>query len=206
MNSDNGGNTQRRVFLRSCSCGGFRRAGSNGILPLPIMQILVGWPGQCFHPLEARRRAGHCGCGTCCHVPKDKSQPAAILQEVRWPSYDQSSSARIGGRICSDVTDIEVQRGSPRQLCRNSFADAGRTPQAEGFSQRAWRLRRSRAGIRRAAKAWGQHTTVVPDDIAVAERHATPFASVRSGNDRGNNRLRHWAANPGCPRIRRAAR
>ena len=112
------------------------------------MQILVGWPGQCFHSLEARRRAGHCGCGTCCHVPKDRSQSAAILQEMRWPSYDQSSSARIGGRICSDVTDVEVQRGCPRQLCRNSFAYAGRTSQAEGFSQRVWRLRRSRGGVR----------------------------------------------------------
>ena len=31
----------------------------------------------------------------------------------------------------------------------------------------------------------------MPNDIAVAERYATPFevASVRSGNDRGNERL-----------------
>ena len=147
--SDNGGNSQRRVFLRSRSFGSLRRAGSNGILPLPIMQILVGWPGQCIYPLEARRRAGHCGCGTCCHVPKDGSQSAAILQEMRWPSYDQSSSARVGGRICSDVTDFEVQAGCPRQLCRNSFAYAGQTPQAEGFSQRVWRIRQSRSRIRR---------------------------------------------------------
>jgi hypothetical protein len=131
---DNGGNTQGRVFLRSRSCGGFGRAGSNGILPLPILQILVWWSGQCLHPVEARRRAGHCGCGTCCHVPKDRSQSAAILQEMRWPSYDQSSSARLGGRICSDIADVEVQRRRPRKLCRNSFAYAGRTPQAEGFS------------------------------------------------------------------------
>src|SRR5450759_4452652 len=67
---------------------------------------------------------------------------------MRWPSYDQSSSARIDGRICSDVTDVEVQRWCPRQLCRNSFAYAGRTSQAERFSQRVWRLRRCRGGVR----------------------------------------------------------
>ena len=55
----NGGGTQRRVFLRNSSSGGFGRTGGNGILPLPIMQVLVSFPGQCFHPLEARRRAGY---------------------------------------------------------------------------------------------------------------------------------------------------
>ena len=55
----NGGSTQRRVFLRNSSSGGFGRTGGNGILPLPIMQVLVSFPGQCLHPLEARRRAGY---------------------------------------------------------------------------------------------------------------------------------------------------
>jgi hypothetical protein len=101
-------------------------------------------------PFGSRRRAGHCRRGACCNVPKDGSQSAEVLQEMRWPSYDQSSSARIGGRVCGDVTDVEVHCRCPRQLCRNSFAYARRTSQAEGFSQRVWRLRRSRAGVRRA--------------------------------------------------------
>ena len=143
----NGGSTQRRVFLRNRSSGGFGRTGSNGILPLPIMQVLVSCPGQCFHPLEARRRAGYCGCGRCCHVPKDQIQSTSILQEMRWPPHDQSSYDRVGGCIRSDFTHLEVQRGCPHQLCRNSFAYAGRTPQAERFSQRVWRLRRSHARV-----------------------------------------------------------
>ena len=44
---------------------------------------------------------------------------------------------------------LEVQRGCAHQLCRHSFAYAGRTPQAEGFSQRVWRLRRSHARVRK---------------------------------------------------------
>jgi hypothetical protein len=49
--------------------------------------------------------------------------------------------------VCSYVTHLEVQRGFSYQLCRYSFAYAGRTPQAEGFSQRVWRLGRMRAGV-----------------------------------------------------------
>ena len=103
--------------------------------------------------LSSRRRAGYCGCGTCCHVPKDQIQSTAILQEMRWPSHEQSSYDRIGGCIYSDVTHLEVQPGCAHQLCRHSFAYAGRAPQAEGFSQRVWRLRRRRAGVRGAPKA-----------------------------------------------------
>jgi hypothetical protein len=172
----NGGNTQRRVFLRNRSCGGFGRTGSNGILPLPIMQVLVSCPGQCLHPLEARRRAGYCGCGPCCHVPKDQIQSTSILQEMRWPSHDQSSYDRVGGCICSDVTHLEVQRGCAHQLCRHSFAYAGRTPQAEGFSQRVWRLRRRRAGVRGAPKALG---TTAEMTWPLAD-NPTPPAFVRS--------------------------
>ena len=68
---------------------------------------------------------------------------------MRRPSYDQSSCARIGGRIFSDVTDVEVQPGRPRKLCRNGFAYEGRAPQAEGFSQRVWRFRRGRFRVKR---------------------------------------------------------
>jgi hypothetical protein len=143
------------VFLRGSSCGGFRRTGSNGILPLPIVQIVVGWSSQCFYPLEARGRAGHCGCGTCCYVPKDRSQSATILQKMRWTRYGQSSSTGIGGRICSDATDTEICTRGTRQLCRNGFADAGRAPQAKGFSQRVWRFRRSPVGIRTDSKGPG---------------------------------------------------
>src|SRR6476661_6088624 len=65
-------------------------------------------------------------------------------------SYD-----RIGGCICSEVAHLEVQPGCAHQLCRHSFTYAGRTPQAEGFSQRLWRLRRRCAGVRGAPKASG---------------------------------------------------
>src|SRR6478752_3375959 len=84
---------------------------------------------------------------------KDQIQSTAILQEMRWPSHDQSSYDRIGGCICSEVAHFEVQPGCAHQLCRHSFTYAGRTPQAEGFSQRVWRLRRRCAGVRGAPKA-----------------------------------------------------
>ena len=46
-----------------CFCGAvhvefLRRAGSNGVLPLSIMQILVGWPSQCVYPLASRPLCG----------------------------------------------------------------------------------------------------------------------------------------------------
>ena len=137
----NNGNTQRRVFLRSSPCGSLRESGSNGILPLPIMQILVRRTGKCLHFMEARCRAGHCWCGTCRHVSKDGSQSAPILQKMRRSSHDQSSATRVGGRICGNAADTEVYCRCPCQLCGNSFANAGRTYQAEGFSQRVRRLR-----------------------------------------------------------------
>src|SRR5262249_55440117 len=174
--SNNGGNIQRRVFLRSGSCGSFGRAGSNGILPLPIMQVVVSCPGQCFHSLEARRRAGYCRCGTCCHVSKDQIQSTAILQGMRWPSHDQSSYDRIGGCICSDVTHLEVQRGCPHQLCRHSFTYAGRTPQAEGFSQRVWRLRRSPARVRKGVLFAAAHESAIsPKRTSLVAPHMSAF-------------------------------
>ena len=125
---------QGRVFLRSRSSGSFGRAASNGILPLSFLPILVRRSGQCLHAVEAWRRAGHCRCGTCCHVPKDSSQSATILQDLRWPSYGQSSSTGIGGRICGDIAVVEVRAWRPRELCRNGPAHARRPPKAKGFS------------------------------------------------------------------------
>ena len=105
LGGDNGDNTYRRVLLRVGSCRGFRRTRSNGILPLQVMQILVGWSGQCFYSLEARCRTCYCGDRTRRHVPKDRSQSAPILPKMRWPPYGQSPSTRIGRRICSDTAD-----------------------------------------------------------------------------------------------------
>src|SRR5262245_18504629 len=79
---------------------------------------------------------------------------------MRWPSHDQSSYDRIGGCICGDVTHLEVQRGFAHQLCRHSFAYAGWTSQAEGFSQRVWWVRRTRAGVR-GAKSLAAKITVL---------------------------------------------
>jgi len=39
-------------FCGACSNGSLRGTGSHGLLSLPIVPFVVGWTGQCFHPLE----------------------------------------------------------------------------------------------------------------------------------------------------------
>src|SRR5262245_59805414 len=89
---------------------------------------------------------------------------------MRWPSHEQSPYDRNGGCICSNGTHLEVQRGCAHQLYRNSFAYAGRTPQAEGFSQRVWRLRRRRAGVTRRQKHATAQAALQAQPISAADQ------------------------------------
>ena len=50
----------------TCFCGaverrGDRRARGDGLLPLQLLPLLVGGPGQCLHAVEARERQGDRG-------------------------------------------------------------------------------------------------------------------------------------------------
>src|SRR5579863_2989219 len=117
---DSNGKIFWRVFLRCCSIGSLRGTGSNGLLSLPIMPFVVGWTGQCFYPLETRHRKDRGRGRACWHVSEDAGEPAAILQEVRGPSNDQSSSAGIGGRILGHTAYAQIHPGRPRELCRDS--------------------------------------------------------------------------------------
>jgi len=55
-------------------------------------------PRSLLSPLETRRRAGYCGCGTCCHVPKDQIQSTAILQEMRWRQELATAYVALSGQ------------------------------------------------------------------------------------------------------------
>jgi hypothetical protein len=55
---------------------------------------------------------------------------------------------KCGGHLMTNHPPLGLVDVFPRKLCRNCFVYARRAPQAEGFSQRVWRLRRSRAGVR----------------------------------------------------------
>src|SRR5262249_34217669 len=92
----------------------------------------------------------------------------------------QSSHDWIGGCICSDVTHREVQPRFAHQLCRYSFAYAGRTPQAEGFSQRVWRLRRKRAGVTLTPCGEEAHQCA-QSIVALAGQRQEPLAAPDEG-------------------------
>lgn len=107
------------VFLWCGSSGGLRRTGSDGLLSLPIMPFVVRWTNQCLHPLEARCREDHGRGRACWHVSEDACECAAILQEVRRPFDDQSSSVGTGGRILGHIAYAKIRPRRPRELCRD---------------------------------------------------------------------------------------
>src|SRR5450631_4225299 len=107
------------------------------------MSVLVGWPGQRVHIVETGGGAGHSGGRACGLVPEDGIEPAPVLPEMRRPPYDQSSAPGDGGCVRSDLTDAELQRRRPRQLCRIGAADPRRLAKIQGFPEGIWRLRRN---------------------------------------------------------------
>ena len=54
-------NLFRRMLLRRRRSGGVRAAGGNGVLPLPVLQVVVRVARQCLHTLEAGKREGDKG-------------------------------------------------------------------------------------------------------------------------------------------------
>ncbi len=87
------------------------------------------------------------GAEQCRHVPEDTIEPAAILQEVRRPSDEQSPADRPGRCVRSNDTDVEVPARRPHQLRRDGAADARWTAEAEGFPCRVRRIGRAGAGV-----------------------------------------------------------
>ena len=124
------GDIQGRMLLRRRSGRGLGRTRRHGVLPLPIMPFVVGRTCERLHALETRCRAHHSRRRACRHVPEDAREPAAILQEMRGPLDDQSSSAGIGRCVFGHAADAEIQAGPARQLCRDGSTDAGWAPRS----------------------------------------------------------------------------
>src|SRR5208282_6563769 len=99
------------------------------------------------------RGASHCRRRAYRDVQESRTYPSAVLQEMRRALDEQTSFAGTGGRLCGDVTDADVHAGRPRELRGDGSADAGRTPQAQGFSEGVWRLRGSCAGVSEEERA-----------------------------------------------------
>ena len=173
--------------MRIRSRGSVGRAGSNGLLPLPFVPILVGRPGQCLHacgspaPYGSRRVPNMLPCSK-----RPNSVNARYCRKCGGHLMANHPPLGLVDVFAATLPMLTVQPRRPRELCRNRFADAGWTSQAEGFSQRVWRLRRSRAGVRRT--------------LTMATMRASAAKSTRSARGRA------WAApQPALAAARAAA-
>jgi protein-S-isoprenylcysteine O-methyltransferase Ste14 len=118
--------TYWKLFLRRGRSPGHRCAGRDGLLPLPLLPLVVRRTGERFHPMEAGSGTDHYGSATCCDVREDADEPAQVLCGVRWSSHDQSSDARAGRCLRRNPPDTSLHARRARQLRRDGAANAGR--------------------------------------------------------------------------------
>ncbi len=114
-----------KLLLRCGRVEGHWVAGSDGLLPLPLLPLVVRGTSERVQPVEAGERAGHVGSGARRDVPEDGDEPAPVLREMRRASDDQSSDPGPGRCFRRDNPDPDLRPGRSRQLCRDGAADTG---------------------------------------------------------------------------------
>src|SRR5436853_3747681 len=92
--------TVRQMLLWCRRDRGFRQPGSDGLLSLRVVPLVIGRAGQRLQPVEAGGGSPQGGRGTRRDVPEDQAQPASILHQVRRPPDDQPSATRPDRRVC----------------------------------------------------------------------------------------------------------
>src|SRR6516225_8120957 len=96
------------MLLRSHSFGGVGSARSHGILPLPVVPLVV-W----VNALETGGRADHQGQGPARYISKDRNQPATICPKVRRTFYTHPPSFGIGKYLPGTLTLSEFHPRFP---------------------------------------------------------------------------------------------
>src|SRR5260363_100631 len=148
------------MLLRNGRNRSVRRARSDGLLPLPLLPVMVRRTGQRFQPLEAGSCQNHVRDYTSLDVPEDAAEPAAILRQMRRPSHDHASAARTDRRVRGDAAGAGISAGGARQLRGDRIAGARWLAEIEGFSARIRRFRRDDdriAGRKLEAPRHGSH-------------------------------------------------
>jgi hypothetical protein len=117
-------NLFRRMLLRRRRSGGVRAAGGDGVLPLPVLQVVVRVPRQCLHTMEAGKREGDKGRRSDRHLPQDREAPSPILPNLRRTRDDEPSGRRTDRRVLSDHPRFSVSAAASCQLRRDGAAHA----------------------------------------------------------------------------------
>src|ERR1700731_4770772 len=81
----------RRMLLRRRRNRGVRAAGGDGVLPLPVLQVVGRVARHCIHALEAGTREGDKGSGSNRDLPQDRAAPSPILPNL-WRTRDVEAS------------------------------------------------------------------------------------------------------------------
>ncbi len=108
---------------------------------------MVGGAGERFHVVEAGFGNHHQGRGTRWHVPENRSQPTAILPEMRWAPYDQPSAAWLDRCVCGHAAGFDVRTRRSRELCGDGLAHERRSSQTERLPRRVGRVWRGPSGV-----------------------------------------------------------
>jgi hypothetical protein len=133
----------RRMFLRRRRSRGIRGAGGDGVLPLPVLPVVVRGARQCLHALEAGKREGDKGSRSDRHLPQVREAPSPILPDL-WRTRDVATSGLGADRhIRGDHPGFPVPAAASCQLRRNGAAHARWASENEGLSCRNGRFRRS---------------------------------------------------------------
>src|SRR5215471_14617094 len=111
-----------QLLLRRRGSRSVGTAERDGLLPLPIVPILVGGAGERIHAVATSGGESGQGRATHRHLPQDLVEPSAVLPAMRRPSHDAPSSAGDDRRLCSDDSRSSLRAAVARELCGDGTA------------------------------------------------------------------------------------
>ncbi|CAA9285635.1 MAG: hypothetical protein AVDCRST_MAG27-4453, partial [uncultured Craurococcus sp.] len=129
------------LLLRRRRAAGERGAAGHGLLPLPVLPVLVGRAGECLQHLGAGGGRGGEGGGACRDLRQDGDEPPAVLPALRRPPDGAAPAARRNRRLRRHPAGAALRAAAARELRRDGAADAGRPAEAPRLPEGVRRLR-----------------------------------------------------------------
>lgn len=166
------------MLLRRRRSRGVRTAGGDGVLPLPVLQVVVRVARQCLYTLEAGTREGDEGSRSDRRLPQDRKSPSPILPNL-WRTRDvETSGVGTDRRIRGDHPRFPVSATASCPLRRDGAAHARRASEIEGLSCRIGRVRRNHCRIERLCCVEGPPVRNAPPKGVYQKTNAAPCEDV----------------------------